>query len=378
MPFDHVLRALWRRKLLLIAVPAVISLIFGLILYNLPRSYHAEVHYAIRLDAPTLQKLVDRFYSGENQQRLTAAFQEAGLEEALKILANVEDRNDLVEFIALEATPDYIDYAQKQNMKLSFERTWAENIEKLEQLTAEFLTMHIQGVPKAEMEAVIPLIRHNFESQIPLYDLRDHWINSRIETQTRLAHFIARKRNLELDLQKAENILEKLKAINASASADSGLRIQINIDSSDEKGRFLPLPLRIQSYESEVSQLREQLADDMRRYQQQDTYDQLLAAMLDKLEPLIKGGGSLQQIESGIQSLEDEAAEDPAKEFLASHRSIIRRYSLARQPITQNAAVIPQAKGTIAKTMFVFVILAMICVLAVAIEDYTKRKPVRP
>ena len=376
MPFAHVLRALWRRKLLLIAIPASISLIFGLVLYNLPRAYHAQVHYAFKLDAPALQKMFDRFYSGENQRKLLSAFQKAGLDRAIKIMNTVESRDDLAEFLALEATPNYIDYAQKQNMKLSFERTWAENIEKLEQLTAEFLTLKIRNIPKTEMEAAIPIVRHNLEYQLPLYDLRDQWLASRIEAQTKLAQFTARKRSLQLDLQRSENILKSLKMIEVPDAAESSFRYQLNIDPNDEQGRFLPLALRIQSFESAVIQIREQLEDDGRRAIQQEGYDQLLEAMLDQLEPQITGDGDLQAMENGLQSLRNQQQSPESQEFLEAHLRNVQKHKLSRQPITQAAAVIPLAKGTIAKTLFVFVLLGMICVMAVAIEDYTQRQSV--
>jgi len=127
---------LWRARWFLALFTLVPSLVFGCYIYFSPRSYRAQLHYPMVLTGTDLQKWLGRFYSGENMQRLIANLRTDGLSELPDDLDEAESEADLRDVIDVEVLPDYIDFANRKNMKLSLQRSWPENIEKIDQLTA--------------------------------------------------------------------------------------------------------------------------------------------------------------------------------------------------------------------------------------------------
>lgn len=374
MLISDVFLAIWRRKWHLFGFAASLSLIFGLFLYFSPRAYRAEIQYAFRMNAPTLQKLLDRFYSSENRQRLFEKFQEHQLESASAQILQAEGPADLVHFLTLRATPNYIDYAQKQNMKLSFERTWADNIEKLEKLTAEFLVLNVQGIPAEEMEQGLPLIRHNLEEQLPLYKVQDHWVDNRLHNSNLLAEFDATRQSLALELQRLEQTLAQLKAIPPKPAHDDSYQLQIQVDSKNPRSHLLPLPLQIQSYEAEIVEKKEHIADRNRRHQLRSQYNALLVTMLAMVDRQLKNQGDLAGLLADMAQARDQQTQDLAKEFLTSHIRMVESARLNQRPLTEKASISPIAKGTVTKTLFVFVVLLLVGILAVGLEDFAKRQ----
>jgi len=313
--------------------------------------------------------MVDRFYSKENIDRLAEAMTVKGLTEAAGLLQEQETRAQLANILRLGATPNYIDYSQKQNLKLSFERTWAENIEKLEQLTAEFLTLDAEGFSKEEIPDVLSILRTNFESQLPLYRILDDWFSQKTAIQKRLSERDALRQSLILELQLLENTLASLLAL-PSSGIPNNYQIQLQLVPNDTTEPFLPLPLAIHKYQTQIAEKKELMQHRERRFTLDTLYDYLLSQMIQAAREQIDGQGSLDSLSLYLETFIEAQEHTEAREYLSSHLRHIQSVGLQDHALTRHASTFPVAKGTIQKTVFLFCLLFIAGIFILSIKDF--------
>ena len=367
------LLTLWRKKWLIAIGATLPALAFGLLIFFSPRSYQAELSYPMTLTALSLQKLNGRFYSGENMARIRSHMDDQNFNNLLKVLSAAEGEDDYRKVLNLRSTPDYIEFSKRANLKLSLERSWAENIQKLEQLTAQMLTIHIKGAPQEEMVELIQIMRQNFEKEMPMYEVHDHLSGEIYNLNLDLAAIEKNRHQLKLTLERDQETLARMKKIIASSgSRNSSYDINITFENINEEDRFLPLGLQVQAYESEVARVIEKMADAERRYDLQMRWrtiaNQIYSEVGDNLGKPYGIDDYLEYLNQKMNSLESPEEGD----LLKAHIIAITNLGLTRRPLTRDPGVQPLARGTVFKTAVAFAFMLMVMVLFVTFLEYIR------
>lgn len=371
MSVFQVLYSIWQKKWHLLLFATSISLIFGVGIYLMPRTFVAQLVYPLKLDAPGLERLTNRFYSDENKSRLADGLQNSGLTQTATLLSQVESAAHLAQFFTLRATPNYIDYSKKQNMRLSFERTWAENIEKLEQLRAEFLVIQARGLPENELLEAMTYIRRNIELELPLYSVKDTWRAQLVHVQNKLAERDATLKSHLLELERLENTLLALKAI-PTQQERSSVQVQLRVDSREDNGKLLPINLQIQNYAASISEKRELQAHADRHYQFHQLQQTLLEELLNLVNTELVNGGNLETLAKAMTDLHHKQSQTDIQTYLTSYLQYVENQILLQKPLTSKASITPHPKGTVKKTIFAFIFLLMLGIFYLSLNDFIR------
>lgn len=365
----------WRKKWLISGWTLVPSLVFALVLYLSPRDYEASLQYPLSLDALELKKLTDRFFSGENLSRLIRNMEAGGLTSIPRILRQAESPRQLHRYLHLSATPDWIDYANKKNLRLSLERSWAENVEKLEELTAKMVDIGILGRPREELAAAIGFIRYNFEKELPLYRVSDDLAEQIGLMNEKLAKLQRNRMVLLLSLRRSEKILEKLKAIPALKTSVAGdYKLNLNFGDLNKESQFLPLSLQVQYYETEVARLGEIIAAEDRELQYDNQIQVMLKSMYEELSARLTADYDLDAFQAFLRQKQRTAASREERDFHDAYLKEIENHGLELVPLVRQTRSAPVAKGTVKTTAFVFCILLLLSLVTIALRIYIQRQ----
>ena len=380
MDFLRLYEILWRKRVFLFLFCVMPSLVFGCYIYFSPRAYRAQLHYPVILTGTDLQKLLGRFYSGENMQRLVDNMQAAGLSEIPEELADAESVADLREIIDVEVMPDYIDFANRKNLKLSLQRSWAENIEKIEQLTAQLVAIRIEGSPKRELVESVHWIRRNLELELPLYDLMDGTRKRITKLNRELAAIEEARDSNRLALTRSLEILAGLEVHGAKAG-NEGVRpeVQLSLKDIENESPYLPLSLQIQSYQSEVTRLEAFMADGERQHAFKTRLRDLFGRFYEELSTHIdKSDYSLDNYRDFLAGQAVSLTSEEERNLLAAHARLVENMALERTPLTSGEQVQPMARGTITKTALLFTGLLIVGIFLCCLQDYSRNSRTDP
>ena len=374
MEFLIFLQNLRKRWLFLLLFSLVPSLSYGLLVYYSPRTYRTTIHYQIPLTALTLEILQERFYSGSNLDLILGHLKEEGAVEIPFLIESAESEADLRAIFDLSATPEYIDFKRRANLKLSLERSWAENVEKLEKLHAQLVKITIQAAPRDEVVALARWLRHNFSQELTLYEARDDLTNRMNKLAKEIGQYEHDRAYAVLARTNAAEILEKLKTIpGITTRNDTGYQLNLNFQNLDNQGRFLPLDLQVQAYSAEVIRLAQVIhTGDQRREMQRQIY----ATLRGLIEKIDGGGGetsSLDVYREFVKQTQDTCGQTEVSEQLASHLTWIDNLKLVRSSLTALSRVQPLARGTVKLTILTALVLLMVGIAMVSLADLDRR-----
>jgi len=369
---------LWRARWFLALFTLVPSLVFGCYIYFSPRSYRAQLHYPMVLTGTDLQKWLGRFYSGENMQRLIANLRTDGLSELPDDLDEADSEADLRDVIDVEVLPDYIDFANRKNMKLSLQRSWAENIEKIEQLTAQLVSIRIEGSPKSELVKSVAWVRRNLELEMPLYELMDGTRKRITNLNAELAAIEEARDSNRLALERSRVILAGLEADWAKTGA-TGVKaeVQLSLKDIEKESPYLPLSLQIQSYQSEATRLAAFMADGERQHELKTRLRTLFGTLYGELAAKIdQSDYSLDHYRAFLDTLIASPASEAEANMLAAHRNLVENMALERTPLTSGERVQPMARGTIGKTALLFTALLIVGIFICCLNENLRSQTV--
>jgi hypothetical protein len=325
------------------------------------------------LTAIQLEKITRRFYSGENLDQLAAEMKRRQMDQVLRLLAEVESEGDLRKLIDIRVLPGYIDFQNREHLKLSLQHSWAENVERIEHLKAKMLTVQLKARPESETRQLVEMVRKNLELRLPLYQLEDQLVKARDEANTRIANFKRNKPALELASARARAILAGLRQIDVP-TGDTSItpKITLALEHPDRDRNLLPLSMQVQAYEAEVVHLYENLAAEARALSFETMRAQFLAQLQDELKQQLEGQGHLQDFIDYLHSLPaDENTDRTALRDAWLHTAA--NYQLAFRPLTHGVLVTPKPRGTIKITAMATMAAAMIG-LFIAIAHLTIKK----
>ncbi len=363
--FPLIVNELWKRRLWIICIPLTMAMIAGLLSLSREPTYGARLIYQtsdslLPLDGVSLTKLFSRFYAHDNQERLKTQLQADAPEMALWMSGVVSEKAWRTRF-DIRVIPDYIDYRNKANLKITFDRVWADNIEKLEDLTAQMLEVVIKGAAKNETHASVAAFRHNLEQQIGLYLVRDNLISRISTSRIELSKLTSQDPQDQWSLEKATAIADELQK--QSSSAPLSFQLQLDL----EAGQFDMLPAELQAsyFETEATRI-EQYAIHRRkliglhektihfRLQLVSYIDQLLAEM-----------GSLKELSVHIEQLQVDP--DVQTHLQADYLDCINLSQLL-QPTNAYPMITREPRGTTVKTAFAFLMSLMLTLLWIGFQ----------
>jgi len=312
------------------------------------------------------------FYSQENISNIVNKLQENGLAKYAALMSKTGTKTDTKEgpnkFVVFEVEPPYVELS-KVNI------TESTKLEQIRQLKAMLLKLTIIGRPQNDIPRISLVIRNNLENIIPVY-LVEKKLNAVVqECRAKMAQIERNRFSVDLELKTDKSILEKLRNITTEASKGEGnITLQFDVGGRSE---YLPIEYQIQSTESKVVQLEEQIVADEKRY----TYYKDLLTLNEKLLAEIKDKASsyytIQQFHSFLTGLVDGCENEGLKSYLNSRiKSISNRIS-ASIPVTEKPKVYPIAKGTVKKSGIVFVVSLMIAVFAAFLSEGLKKSQAR-
>ena len=375
MELKRLLNDLWQKKWTLLGATLLPSLLVGTVIFLSPRNYRSQLDYAITLDSVTFKKISDRFYSGENLMRLTEQLQEQGAVIVAKRLEKVETEDQLRKILDMSLTPAYVDFKNKQNMRLTLDRIWADNVAKLEELKAHFVTIELGNGPEREIRILAQLVRQNFERELPLYGIADQ-LRREIHKINEILAQIERNRAPTLqNLEQSKQTLQRLRALpGQKGQRPDGYEVNISFKNLDQEGRFLPLPLQIQAFESEVVRVTEILAADQIRFTYHAKLQDLARRCLDELREKLAMHYQVDQFRGFLEQLKDQSEAREEQDFLNALLRDLDNFDMDYHPLTHRLQIIPTAKGTVKITAFCFSLLVVAAFFTMALKGFLEKE----
>ena len=375
MELIHLLQALWRNRFPLLLASLLPALAFGLFVYLGPRAYEMRLEYNLKMDAVSYKKTVDRLYSATNIARLADRLEAAGHRELPALLRAAEGRAGLEAIVSLAITPGYVDFRNKEKLKLSLERSWADNIIKLEQLEAELVTITLRGGPATELEALAASLRTNMATELPLYDARDERRIMTTALNARLAELEGKHAETAQYLETLEATLAGVRQLRAREPASARpLELQLTAAELPTAAPYLPLAQQITALESEIVRTRENIAATERRRVWLTALLDECAALLARLsDDPVTANGTLVAYRD-VVAARIEASDDVAvADFLRAHLRFLDNLALAREAIVPGGKASPLPRGTVGKTVLAAIVLLVIGIVVVALREYVRR-----
>ena len=203
------LHLLWRRRLLIAAGSLIPALLAAMLLSLWPRKYTATFVYEHPVKESEYNVLVRRFYSLENLEKVAGQLREKGLTQCAQDLLDCQSEGSLEKLIRLTASPAYPKRLQTTDPATS---------EKISAFQAQLLSVQITGRSRKDVETIAAVVTANFERVLPMYAIRSDLKELIRRFKTRPRKSKMDRFTLDMDLQREQARLEKLKALEGPAS----------------------------------------------------------------------------------------------------------------------------------------------------------------
>lgn len=349
----ELIRAIWAKRFVVIGISMALGLLAGLASMSRDPTFAAHLTYraqstTVSLDAKSVAIFFGRFYSQDNVQRLSEQLTNSGAPKTASWLNSVNSEELWRSSIDLEVVPGYIDYRNKSNLKITLERSWADNIEKLEDLKAELLQVNVTGTERTETESCVQAVRANVEQQLALYWVRDELLRQLHHQRMELAGLQRLEPHSTWLAEKGALTAESLAKINSPQNSPT-----IHVELSQVRPDILPVTMQAQYFEAESIRIEHESTFRANMM----TLHQLLIALrsdsIKAIDTLLETGGTVQDYLDYCRNLET----DP---LVASHLDSDYQYAAALQdnfsPVNPDPLIIREPRGTVAKAAFAFLI----------------------
>lgn len=362
-------RVLWKRKRLIVAGTLIPTILAGLLLYFLPRTYQLSYTYNRSLNEKEFSFLEDTFYSQENLDRLAEQLKSADLAETAEAIGAAESRDDLKELIQFEAVPSYWENtASAQNQS-------AEEMKRFQEVRSNRLMMHLFSKSPETIREFGKVCRHNFEQQVPMFSISDSLRERIAGFNENMATIEEARYRLNLQLERKKSTLAKLK--NTTPGTGEALPGDLILQFSDvgSSSAYLPLPYQIQAVETQIINLEEQI----RQNQEQYAYYSDLLDLYQTLQEQVESTDPMMTLDAYHGYLTRLAAtgldaESAAGDSLQAYIKRIENRIAGGQPIIENPMITQQARGTVKKTGIVFGIACVLSIFSTFIMEGLQNK----
>jgi len=352
-------RIVWKRKYFIVLGSVLPALIVFIFISFSPRDYKLTFLYDIGLTEKSYKTLLDKFYSSENLDKLTAKLKGNELNEYWQgiIGSNVK----------FEVSPSYF----RNN---AAKATDVENLQKIQEVTGTLLAMTITGRPEREMQKFSSIVRDNFENILPIYDTKQELNTTIIDLKTEMADIEENKFDLELELKKKKAISEKLKKMEPAESNNVPGSIVLQFSRVDQNSEYLPLAYQIQATDANIIGFEETIRAKQDKY---DYYKNLLSLnemLFNQVKDKTSSYYTIQEFRSSLTDTLNNYEDKELIDYLNAYIKKIENMISINTPVVENPRISSIDKSARKKSTVVFAVLLMITTLtAFLLEGIQKR-----
>jgi hypothetical protein len=368
---DYV-RILWKRKCVILLGSVLPALAFGLVIFSLPRDYKVTYTYDMGLNEKEYKTLLDKFYSGENLDRVISKLEENGLNKYARKIAQATVDELKGKLVGFEVSPSFFETMETLKMED------VKEIAEIQRARGTLLAMIIKGRPKKDMATISLVVRDNFEKIIPMYSVTGGLNNTIIGLKSDMAAIEENRYTLELDLAKKRAILTKLRDLKPGESGQIASDIILQFGNVAGNSAYLPLPYQIQAVESTIIDLEENIKANEQKY---GYYSRLLGLnqrLFDEVKKAESPYYTIQQYHPFLTSILNEYEDKELVDYLNAYIKKIENSISVNIPIMEVPKVYPVPKGTVKKSAIVFAIFIIITTFAAFLLEAAEKSRVRP
>ncbi len=299
-----------------------------------------------------------RFYSEENSNKIINKLRESGLNEYVgSMLASGNSLGALKRVVTFEPVPSYKKFSEVILTNIG-------QLERIRKIKAQLLRMTIVGSDKEKLLDISSVIRDNLENVIPVYTIQNQ-LSADIRTyKIKMAYIESNRFDLVLNFKTTSDTLEEFRTIKGSVSDEAPREVvlQFEIGSNTE---YLPLKYQVRAMESQLIQIRKQIAINKAKYKYYENVLALNEKLLGVLQKGISSDYTIGEYRSFLIKLIDEYEAEELKDYLKSYIKKIENRIAVSVPVTDNPIVFPMDKGIAKKSAIVFAVALIISVFAV-------------
>ncbi len=362
LQFLHLLR---RRKLLLIVGSLAPTLAALVILSLLPRKYTAMLVYEHPIRESEYNVLVRRFHSLENLAKIAGQLRGKGLASCAQELLDCRTEDSLEKMIRLTASPPYPRRLQTTDPATS---------EKIGAVQAQLLSIQITGRSPRDVETIAAVITDNFEHVLPLYAIRNDLKDLVRRYKIMAADIEDNRFTLDMELQREQARLEKLKALDAPASGagQAAEQDKLVLQFMDVKNmrEFLPLSYQVHAVASKIIDLQETIRGNEDKYAYRVAVLELTDRLLNQVEQSLPTHYTTQQFLSflgeQLPACKDKAQSDYLKSYVRRTENLI--FASTRAGISP--VIYPVPKHFAGIGVVVFIASLMVTIFAAVVLEY--------
>lgn len=357
MDFSHLISFFWKKRIIILCCSVIPALSLGFWTFFAPRSYQIAMEYHLNLNSVDYLKMRHRFFNHGNIQKITNALEKAGATKIQNSLRKAQSQEEVESFITMDITPSYVDFENKKSLRLSLERSWAENVEKLENLSAKILTLRIKGSPREEVMELADAVQDNLRYSLPLNHVFDLLNGSFVELNSGLGHLEESREQDQFELEEVNKIIQGLKAQSLSSkplSTSPSISYELGGEKRDRD--FLPVPLQIELYQADAERIQAKILTQDHRHLAKQMKVEAVNFLLTEVEKRKLIDYDLTSYLSAVDNLIEQTTDEGLRAFLTAHKRRAQNLSMTMQSVAAASSAVPLAKGTIRLTILTFLL----------------------
>jgi len=357
MDFSHLISFFWKKRIIILCCSVIPALSLGFWTFFAPRSYQIAMEYHLNLNSVDYLKMRHRFFNHGNIQKITNALEKAGATKIQNSLRKAQSQEEVESFITMDITPSYVDFENKKSLRLSLERSWAENVEKLENLSAKILTLRIKGSPREEVMELADAVQDNLRYSLPLNHVFDLLNGSFVELNSGLGNLEESREQDQFELEEVNKIIQGLKAQSLSSkplSTSPSISYELGGEKRDRD--FLPVPLQIELYQADAERIQAKILTQDHRHLAKQMKVEAVNFLLTEIEKRKLIDYDLTSYLSAVDNLIEQTTDEGLRAFLTAHKRRAQNLSMTMQSVAAASSAVPLAKGTIRLTILTFLL----------------------
>jgi len=365
----YCLRLLWNRRLLLVAGSLLPAVLAALLLSLWPRRYTATFVYERPLAEREYSVLLRRFYSRENLDKILTQLREQKLIDYARKLGQAQTEESFERLVRFEVAPIYPKRLQTTDPATS---------ERISAFQARLLLIEVTGRSAREVSEVSGVLMGNLENVLPLYDIRNSLKESIQQFKVRAAEIEDTRFLLQLDQQREEAKLKKLKAVEGAAPEAGTGDIVLQFTDVQNSREFLPLSYQVRAVQSKIIDLEETLRSNMEKYdyylQVLELNEQLLRKVEDSLLTDYTVPQFLEFLGAQLLACQNEAVCDYLKSYVRKTENLAQVNTRAgEEPV-----VYPVAKHVARGSTLTLVVFLMAGAFVAVVLEHQRERAGRP
>ncbi|MGE5295912.1 MAG: hypothetical protein ACM3VT_13890 [Solirubrobacterales bacterium] len=360
------LSLLWRHRFLIAAVSIAPAVAVALLLALWPSRYTATFVYERQLAESQHSVLLQRFYSQENLDKISAHLREQGLADYALRLDKARVRQSFDKLIRFEVSPMYPKRLQTTDPCMSAQ---------ISAFQARLLYVKVLGDSESQVLKAGAVVTNNLENILPLYDIRNG-LKESIQEHKRLAAKIEDNRfSQTVDLQAEQSKLLKLKGVDGIATQPAQDSIVLQFNDVKNSSEFLPLSSQVLAVQSRIIDLQESMARDTEKYGFYLKVLELNDRLLGQIEKNLLTDYTVRQfLESLGEQLQANQSETAVADYLKSYIRKTENLIQANTRAGEKPVVYPMPKGIVRNSALAFVMFLMIALFTAVLSEYRRQR----